>query len=82
MALILKSSIFCLFLSSKAYCSDFKRVYDNEIKAFMADIKSHFSRTIDPRKGSGSPAMGGGALSKVGFGILKSVQKIINMTYM
>uniref|UniRef100_A0A1X7VCF4 Exocyst complex component Sec3 PIP2-binding N-terminal domain-containing protein n=1 Tax=Amphimedon queenslandica TaxID=400682 RepID=A0A1X7VCF4_AMPQE len=48
----------------EAYCIEFQKVYDSEIKAFMADIKSHFSRTIDPRKGGGSPAIGGGALSK------------------
>ena len=49
----------------------------------MADIKSHFSRTIDPRKASGSPAMGGGALSKVRIGILKLVhKKNNNLTYM
>ena len=62
--LILSPSL-SLSLSSKAYCIEFQKVYDNEIKAFMADIKSHFSRTIDPRKGGGSPAMGGGPLSKV-----------------
>uniref|UniRef100_A0A1X7SEH4 Uncharacterized protein n=1 Tax=Amphimedon queenslandica TaxID=400682 RepID=A0A1X7SEH4_AMPQE len=49
----------------EAYCIEFQKVYDSEIKAFMADIKSHFSRTIDPRKGGGSPAIGGGALSKL-----------------
>ena len=48
--------------SSQVYCSSFKRIYEEfeEIKAFMADIKSLFSKGMDTKKGLlvtvGSPA--------------------------
>lgn len=33
---------------------EFRKVYDNEIKAFMADVKSLLGRGSDIRKGSSS----------------------------
>lgn len=42
---------------------EFQKVYDNEIKAFMADVKSLLSRGSDIRKGN----IAGSGLLKVIF---------------
>ena len=44
----------------QAYCVEFQKVYNNQIKAFMADVKSMMSgRSQEGKKGG----FGGGALT-------------------